>query len=198
MDPQSPDMHSKIYSRRNNDSLLNEDRVKQLVDIGYRIEEESFDLHLSEARDTKNAVPEIPWEERIGQIKSFLADMGHLNIDHNYCFYHNLGGWAVEMTVLYKDWKDGKKQVSLNMIGKFEELSSMGFQFNVFPFYIDQRQREDHYELLKKYVAETGHARVPIWRVLFLGVYLETCLMLSLTLIVPPLASCYGQHVMHI
>ena len=66
------------------------------------------------------------------------------------------------MSTLYKSWKDGSQQLSEDMIAKFDQLSMMGFQFNVLPYYENNRSWDDHYELLLAYKEATGNARVPI------------------------------------
>ena len=90
-------------------------------------------------------------------------DTGHLNIDHNYKHCTNLGGWAAEMSMLYKNWKAGSQHLSEDMITKFNQFIMLGFQFNVLSYYENNRSWDDHYEVLLKFKEENhGSARVPL------------------------------------
>jgi len=90
-------------------------------------------------------------------------DTGHMNIDHNYKHCSNLGGWAAEMSTLYKSWKSGSQQLSEDMISKFNQLAELGFGFDVLPYYENNRSWEDHYAVLLKFKEENnGSARVPL------------------------------------
>jgi hypothetical protein len=73
----------------------------------------------------------------------------------------NLGGWAVEMSILHKKWKEGG-HVSPEMEEKFAQLSELGFKFNVFPKYDNNRSWDDHFNELVKYRESHGHARIPL------------------------------------
>ena len=102
-------------------------------------------------------MPKIPWDERIKQLQVFKADTGHLRIDHNYRHHANLGGWAAEISTLYKNWKTGSHlALSEDMIAKFHQLLDLGFGFDILPYYENNRSWEDHYAVLLQYGEEYG------------------------------------------
>mmetsp|Transcript_24877 Transcript_24877/g.53664 ORF Transcript_24877/g.53664 Transcript_24877/m.53664 type:complete len:789 (-) Transcript_24877:315-2681(-) len=142
-------------------SKLNEERVQKLKSVNFQ-----FKGPKSRGRPSTgniNPVPSLPWEKRIQQVESFRQDTGHLNIDHNYKHCSNLGGWAADMSTLYKDWKAGSQQLSEDMIAKFNQLIALGFNFNVLSFYENNRSWEDHYAVLLKFKeGNNGSARVPL------------------------------------
>ena len=97
------------------------------------------------------------------QLKSFKADTGHLNIDHNYKHCSNLGGWAADISSLYKNWKAGSQLLSEDMTDKLYQLIELGFEFNVLPYYENNRSWDDNYEILLKFKElNNGSARVPL------------------------------------
>lgn len=90
-------------------------------------------------------------------------DTGHLDVDHNYKHCSNLGGWASDTSTLYKDWKSGSQHLSEDMIAKFNQLTAIGFEFNVLPYYESNRSWDDHYAVLLKFKeGNNGSARVPL------------------------------------
>lgn len=141
-------------------SKLNDDRVQKLKSINFK-----FKGPKNRGRPKSSTVPNVPWEKRIQQLESYKADTGHLNIDHNYRHCSNLGGWAADMSKLHKNWKSGNdtQQLSDDMIAKFEQLTALGFQFNVLPYYENNRSWDEHYDLLLKYKEDNdGSCRVPL------------------------------------
>ena len=69
------------------------------------------------------------------------------------------------MSKLHKNWKSGNdtQQLSDDMIAKFEQLTALGFQFNVLPYYENNRSWDEHYDLLLKYKEDNdGSCRVPL------------------------------------
>ena len=90
---------------------LSEERIRQLADLGFdfhRIPKSSVGEESNDG-GKKLDVPELPWKTRLHQLKTFYDDVGHLNIDHNYRHCGNLGGWAVEMSIMHKNWKEGRE-----------------------------------------------------------------------------------------
>mmetsp|Transcript_33745 Transcript_33745/g.81585 ORF Transcript_33745/g.81585 Transcript_33745/m.81585 type:complete len:812 (-) Transcript_33745:178-2613(-) len=142
-------------------SKLNDERVERLKGIDFQ-----FRGPKSRGRPstgTVSIVPSLPWEKRLQQMENFKRDTGHLNIDHNYKHCSNLGGWAADMSTLYKNWKAGTQQLSEDMIAKFNQLSALGFRFDILPFYENNRSWEDHYAVLLEFKKENkGSARVPL------------------------------------
>jgi hypothetical protein len=53
-------------------------------------------------------------------------------------------------------------QVPPNVVEKFDELTELGFKFNVFPKYDGNRSWDDHFQELVKYKEAHGHARIPL------------------------------------
>lgn len=71
----------------------------------------------------------------------------------------------MDMSTKYQDWKEGKLTVSSEMEAQFDELKSLGFNFDVTSCYETTRTWDDHYEKLVEYKAENGNARVPLkWK----------------------------------
>jgi len=142
-------------------SKLNADRVEKLKDVDFE-----FKGPKSRGRPSTNnitLVPKLSWEKRLVQLQAFKTDTGHLNIDHNYKHCSNLGGWAAEMSTLYNNWKAGTQHLSEDMIAKFNQLIALGFQFNVLPYYENNRSWEDHYNVLLMFKENhQGSARVPL------------------------------------
>lgn len=142
-------------------SKLNAERVEKLRGIDFQFKGPKSRGRPSSGNTT--LVPKLSWEKRLQQLQSFKMDTGHLNIDHNYKHCANLGGWAAEMSTLYKNWKSGSQHLSEDMIAKFNQLIMLGFQFNVLPYYENNRSWDDHYEVLLKFKEENhGSARVPL------------------------------------
>ena len=133
---------------------LNGERIKKLTDIGFEFRGPKY------TTVKEVALPDISWETRVKQLQSFLSEMGHLKVDASYRLFGNLGGWAVETSLLYKNWKDGKEDASPDMIAKFEQLSAMGFGFDVFRWETN-RSWEDNFDELLKYKHQHGSTRVP-------------------------------------
>ncbi|KAL7539283.1 hypothetical protein ACHAXR_009151 [Thalassiosira sp. AJA248-18] len=142
-------------------SKLNEERVARLKGINFQ-----FKGPKSRGRPSTNnlsIVPKLSWEKRVQQLESFKSDTGHMNVDHNYKHCSNLGGWAAEISTLYKKWKNGSQQLSEDMIVKLNQLSALGFKFDVLSYYENNRSWEDHYAVLLKFKEENnGSARVPL------------------------------------
>eukprot|EP00581_Thalassiosira_minuscula_P011748 CAMPEP_0183719320 /NCGR_PEP_ID=MMETSP0737-20130205/12316_1 /TAXON_ID=385413 /ORGANISM="Thalassiosira miniscula, Strain CCMP1093" /LENGTH=780 /DNA_ID=CAMNT_0025949035 /DNA_START=82 /DNA_END=2424 /DNA_ORIENTATION=+ len=142
-------------------SKLNAERVEKLLAINFE-----FRGPKNRGRpSTSNlvAVPKIAWEKRIQQLENFKADTGHLHIDHNYRHCSNLGGWAAEQSTMYRNWKEGTQHLSQDMIAKFDQLAAMGFEFNILPYYENNRSWEDHFAVLLKFKEQNnGSARVPL------------------------------------
>eukprot|EP00804_Cyclotella_cryptica_P010264 CCRYP_016739-RA/>CCRYP_016739-RA protein AED:0.05 eAED:0.05 QI:1/1/1/1/1/1/3/5305/702 len=156
----------KNYISGKKSKYLDEKRMQQLADIGFYFDEtngktSSVKDEMQFCSTEKEEVPHLPWETRIYQLKSFYNDVGHLNIDHNYRLCGNLGGWAVQMSIMYKNWKEGG-QVSPEVEEKFNQLSELGFKFNVFHKYDNNRSWDDHFNELVKYKQAHGHARIPL------------------------------------
>mmetsp|Transcript_32502 Transcript_32502/g.55370 ORF Transcript_32502/g.55370 Transcript_32502/m.55370 type:complete len:471 (-) Transcript_32502:138-1550(-) len=131
-------------------NMLNEERIAQLQNIGFE-----FTLR------PDKIVPEVDWSTRIQQLEAFQSEMGHLRVDPNYDKYSNLGGWAVEMSERHQRWQEGREYLSPDMIEKFNQLTSMGFGFDVFKSRRGERSWEDSFGLLLMYRQETGSTRVP-------------------------------------
>lgn len=142
-------------------SKLNDERVAKLKGINFL-----FKGPKSRGRPSTNSisiVPKLSWEKRMQQVEQFKQDTGHLEIDHNYRHCSNLGGWAADISALYKGWKDGTQQLPQDTIEKFNILEQMGFQFNVLSYYESNRSWEDHYAVLLRYKEHNnGSARVPL------------------------------------
>jgi len=131
-------------------SMLTEDRITQLELIGFEF-----------STKVEKEVPEVDWSTRIQQLEAFRSEMGHLHVDSNYDKYSNLGGWAVEMSELHRRWQEGKDYLTPDVIQKCNQLTEMGFTFDVFPKRRGERSWDDSYELLLKYRQEKGSTRVP-------------------------------------
>ena len=136
-------------------SKLTAQRLERLRSIGFQFNGRKYKTWHSDP------VPNIPFEKRIQQLQTFLADTGTLDIDHNYKHNSNLGGWAVEMSLQYTDWKSGKTQPSQDDIAKFDQLTTLGFQFNIVQHYGTQRSWEDQYNALVKFKERNGNVKVP-------------------------------------
>ena len=62
--------------------ILNEDRIKQLSELGFEFKERI--LTSAKAIAKKANITEIPFEKRLEQIQKFQQELGHLNVDHRY------------------------------------------------------------------------------------------------------------------
>ncbi len=132
-------------------TILTEERINQLINIGFEFS----------TKPAQKAVPDLDWNTRIQQLEAFQSEMGHLKVDPNYDKYSNIGGWAVEMSERYKSWREGREYLSQDMVDKFNQLSAMGFGFDVFPSGRGNRSWEESFNLLLQYRQETGSTRVP-------------------------------------
>lgn len=132
-------------------TILTEQRIHQLLNIGFEFS----------TKPARKAVPDLDWTTRIQQLEAFQSEMGHLRVDPNYDKYSNIGGWASEISSLYKSWQEGREYQSPDMINKFNQLSAMGFDFNVFPIGRGHRSWEESFDCLLQYRHETGSTRVP-------------------------------------
>ena len=65
------------------------------------------------------------------------------------------------MSAAYKNWQEGKVHLAPDMVDKFDQLTAMGFGFDVFPTRRGERSWEDSYQLLCQYQRENGSCRVP-------------------------------------
>jgi len=131
-------------------TMLTEERIKQLELIGFEF-----------SAKVEKEVPKVDWNTRIQQLEAFRTEMGHLRVDPNYDKYSNLGGWAVDTSEMHRRWQEGTDFLAPDMIQKFNQLTEMGFTFDIFPIRRGERSWEDSYELLLKYRKETGSTRVP-------------------------------------
>jgi hypothetical protein len=132
-------------------SILTEERIVQLRNIGFEFS----------SKPAQKIVPDLEWSMRIQQLEAFQSEMGHMRVDPNYDKYSNIGGWAVEVSERYKNWQEGREYLSSDIIEKFNQLSAMGFGFDVFPSGRGERSWEESFSLLLKYRQETGSTRVP-------------------------------------
>ena len=143
-----------------NTTKLNQERADQLAAI-------NFEANEAKPRGRpriQQIIPDVPWKKRIAQIISYKEDVGHLNIDHQYKHCDNLGGWAVSMSNKYQKWKNGEV-VGPAMEAQFDELKSLGFNFDIPSVYETTRSWDDHFEKLKEYKEQHGNARVPLkWK----------------------------------
>ena len=73
----------------------------------------------------------------------------------------NLGAWCVEVSELHQRWREGTEYVEPEMLMKMNQLSSMGFGFDVFPYKYKERTWEGSFELLLQYQDEHRTTRVP-------------------------------------
>ena len=155
-------LHPTAY-QKGTQSKLNAERVEKLQGINFVFKGPKARGRPSSSSSQITVVPSISWEKRIEQVKAFKAEIGNLNIDHQYKHCSNLGGWAAEMSTLHKDWKSGKQQLSAAMIRKLGELSDLGFPFGILPYYESNRGWETHYTLLRQYKdRHGGSTRVPL------------------------------------
>ena len=89
------DTDYKNYISGKKSKILNENRMQQLAEIGFdftQTDSKTFSSAEDEIQgccSVKEEVPDLPWDTRIHQLKSFYDDVGHLKIDHNYrlCTY---------------------------------------------------------------------------------------------------------------
>jgi hypothetical protein len=132
-------------------TILTEERICQLLNIGFEFS----------TKPAQKPVPNLDWTTRIQQLEAFQSEMGHLRVDPNYCNYSNLGGWAAAISELHRNWQEGREYLSPDMVDKFNQLSSMGFEFNCFPVGRGHRSWEESFNLLLQYRQETGSTRVP-------------------------------------
>lgn len=132
-------------------TVLTEERIEQLLNIGFEFS----------TKPAQKTVPDLDWNTRIQQLEAFSSEMGHLRVDPNYDKYSNLGGWAVEISSQYTNWQEGRAYQPPEAIDKFNQLSAMGFGFDVFPIGRGHRSWEDSFNLLLQYRQETGSTRVP-------------------------------------
>ena len=143
-----------------NTTKLTKERADQLAAI-------NFEANEAKPRGRpriQQIIPDVSWKKRIQQVISYKDDVGHLNIDHQYKHCDNLGGWAVNMSTKYQNWKDGEV-MHPEMEAQFDELKALGFNFDISSCYEKTRSWDDHYEKLVEYKAQNGNARVPLkWK----------------------------------
>mmetsp|Transcript_6664 Transcript_6664/g.15113 ORF Transcript_6664/g.15113 Transcript_6664/m.15113 type:complete len:805 (+) Transcript_6664:156-2570(+) len=136
---------------------LNENRVNQLLELGFEFKEGTA------PSTPKNAVvPDIPFEKRVEQLQKFQAELGHLNIDCRYHKWDNFGGWAAQISKHFKDWQEGKEAVSPLVEHQFNQLSELGFEFNVCaPAVRNRRTWQDNFDTFLEFQQVHGHSNVP-------------------------------------
>ena len=144
-----------------NTTKLTKERAEQLAAINF----EANDAKPRGRPRIQQVIPDVSWKKRLQQVQSYKDDVGHLNIDHQYKHCDNLGGWAVEISNTYQNWKEGKEVVSPEMEEHFNELKALGFNFDIKECYEVTRSWDDHYEMLVQYKEKNGNARVPLkWK----------------------------------
>ena len=78
--------------------------------------------------------------------QSFYSEFGHYNIDFRFDQNQNIGGWCAQISRQYKDWQDGKTAIHPTTENQFNQLSAIGFQFNVFaPAKRDRRSWDENF-----------------------------------------------------
>ena len=75
--------------------------------------------------------------------------------------YGNLGGWAVQISELYRGWREGREYLTPDTVEKLNQLGALGFGFDVLRPRRGERSWEDSFGLLLQYRQETGSCRVP-------------------------------------
>jgi len=76
-------------------------------------------------------------------------------------FRNNLGGWALEISKQYKDWQEGNKELSPLEEDHFNQLSALGFEFNVFAQPRSKRSWEENFDAFLEFRTKNGHSYVP-------------------------------------
>lgn len=164
---------------RADESSLNDDRVRRLSEIGFPF-----------STRPEKTVPEVDWATRVQQLEAFQQETNHLRVDPCYDKYNNLGmicsvqvseavpvsictscaklccpfstgGWAVEVSERHRAWQEGREYLAPDMIEKFNQLSAMGFTFDIFPNKRGARSWEDSFACLLEYQARHGSLNVP-------------------------------------
>ena len=131
-------------------NFLTDERIQQLRNVGFEFELKN-----------EKVVPVLDWSTRIQQLEAFHSEMRHMRVDPNYDKYSNLGGWAVEISEQYKNWQEGREYLPPDVVDKFNQLSAMGFGFDVVRRKRGERSWDDSFNLLLQYRQETGSTRVP-------------------------------------
>jgi len=145
------------YYQDGNKTILNDDRVKQLLDLGFEFKVDEKPVF---AKDT--AITKIPFEKRAEQMQRFQQELGHLNIDHRYDKLDNFGGWAANISKRYKDWQEGREAISPLEEHQFDQLSALGFEFNVIPSAVrSMRTWDENFNTFLEFQAVNGHPHVP-------------------------------------
>lgn len=122
-------------------SNLNQDRVDQVLDLGFEFKENT-----AEPSKAKESIPDIGFDRRLKQLQDCKAEYGHMNIDYRFDRMENFGGWCVQISERHRDWKEGKEIITPLEEGQFNQLSELGFEFNVFPAARSKRSWEENFE----------------------------------------------------
>jgi len=151
-------LHTAYKAYQNgNKTFLNEERVNKLLQIGFE-----FTSGPVMKRAKRAAVPEIAFETRLEQLQSFYSEFGHYNIDFRFDQNQNIGGWCAQISRQYKDWQDGKTAIHPTTENQFNQLSAIGFQFNVIaPAKQHRRSWEENFNAFLEFKQLHGHTNVP-------------------------------------
>ena len=128
-----------------------------MEDLGFEFGGGNSTTH---SRNQRSHIPDLPFGQRVEQLKKIEAEIGHMNIDPRFDSHGNLGGWAAEMSMRYKFWKSGK-EISSELEDHFNELSRIGFEFTVSHEYPPRRSWDNLFGSLLEFIEKFGHSKVP-------------------------------------
>jgi len=139
---------------------LDKVRVKKLEDIGFDWGEDKAVFRIN------HGALLIPWDTRIDQLDHYKSKNGHLNIPSVYRGLDGLAQWASNMRAFYRMRKRGEKLPHPVSSEQFEQLTNMGFDWNIDKAAgIRRTAWEERYNQLLAFKAIKGHTRVPqLWR----------------------------------
>ena len=73
----------------------------------------------------------------------------------------NVGGWAADISKRYKDWQEGDEAISSEEEEQFEQLTELGFEFNIIPPSNKYRRWEENFDAFCEFQQVKGHCYVP-------------------------------------
>jgi len=129
-------------------------QINQLLELGFVFEEVAPKIL---------EIAEIPFERRLKQLQKIKDELGHLNIDPRYHKFHNVGGWAAEISKRYKDTENGNETLPPLEEEQFNELRLLGFEFNISHLHREShRTWQESFETFLEFQQYHGHSNVPV------------------------------------
>lgn len=120
-----------------------------------------FKKSAAKLRPKKRKLVDLPFERRVEQLRAIQEEMDINDIDWRYHKWHNLGGWCADISRRYKDWQEGKAEATPVEEDQFNQLSELGFRYNIFVGRNGNRPWEENFKAFLQFQKDHGHSNVP-------------------------------------